>query len=154
MLSDEEKHEIKEEMQNYADPKAVTIDALKIVQRHRGYVSDEAIQDLAEFIHVSPADLDGVSTFYNLIYRQPVGRHVILACNSVSCWVMGYERVRDRLKDALGVDLGGTTPDNRFTFLPSVCLGICDHAPALIVDEDTYTDLDEAGIDAILAKYV
>jgi NADH-quinone oxidoreductase subunit E len=153
MLSDKEKHEIKEEMQNYADPKAVTIDALKIVQRHHGYVSDEAIQDLAEFIHVSPADLDGVATFYNLIYRQPVGRHVILACNSVSCWVMGYERVRDRLKGALGVDLGGTTPDNRFTFLPSVCLGICDHAPALIVDEDTYTDLDEAGIDAILAKY-
>jgi NADH-quinone oxidoreductase subunit E len=153
MLSDEEKQEIKEEMQNYADPKAVTIDALKIVQRHRGYVSDEALQEVAEFIHVSTADLEGVATFYNLIYRKPVGRHVILACNSVSCWVMGYDRVRAKLKDALGVDLGGTTADNRFTFLPSVCLGICDHAPALMVDQDTYTDLDEAGIETILAKY-
>ncbi len=153
MLSDEEKSEIREEMQNYADPKAVSIDALKIVQRHRGYVSDEAIQDLAEFIDIVPAELDGVATFYNLIYREPVGRHVILTCNSVSCWVMGYDRVRAKLKDSLGVDLGGTTPDNRFTFLPNVCLGICDHAPALMIDQDTYTDLDDAKVDAILAKY-
>ncbi len=153
MLSEEEKSEIAEEIHNYADPKAVAIDALKIVQRHRGYVSDEAIQDLAGFIDVVPAELDAVATFYNLIYRKPVGRHVILTCNSVSCWVMGYERVRAALKESLDVDLGGTTPDNRFTFLPSVCLGICDHAPAMMVDEETYTDLDETRIGDILAKY-
>lgn len=153
MLSDEEKREIEAELPNYAMKGAITIDALKIVQKHRGWVSDEAIHDLAQFLEMAPSELDGVATFYNLIFRKPVGRHVIFVCNSVSCWVMGYEKVRDSLRSRLGVDLGGTTPDGRFTLLPSVCLGICDHAPALMIDNDTYTDLDETTLETILTRY-
>ncbi len=153
MLSNEEKQEIEAEIPNYAEKHSVSIDALKIVQRHRGWVSDEAIQDLAQFLDMTPSELDSVATFYNLIFREPVGRHVIMVCNSVSCWVMGYEKVRAQLQDRLGISYGQTTPDNRFTLLPTVCLGICDHAPALMVDEDTYTDLDEGKIDAILSNY-
>lgn len=153
MLSDEEKQEIEAEFPNYANRRAVTIDALKIVQRHRGWVTDEAIEDVAEFLNMSASELDAVATFYNLIFREPVGRHVIMVCNSVSCWVMGYERMRDALRSRLSIDLGGTTPDGRFTLLPTVCIGICDHAPALMIDEDTYTDLDETKLDSILARY-
>lgn len=153
MLSDEEKREIDAELANYAQKRAITIDALRIVQRHRGWVSDEAIQDLAEYLDITPAELDGVATFYNLIFRKPVGRHVILVCNSVTCWMLGYERLLDALRSRLGVDLGGTTADGRFTLLPTVCIGICDHAPALMIDEDTYTDLDETKLEAILAQY-
>ncbi len=154
MLSDMERHEIEAEMANYADRRAVSIDALRIVQRNRGgWVSDEAIRDLAEFLDMTPEELDGVATFYNLIFREPVGRHVIMVCNSVSCWVMGYPRLRARLQQTLGVDLGGTTPDGRFTLLPNVCLGICDHAPAMMIDQDTYTDLQDGKIDEALAKY-
>ncbi|RPJ41294.1 MAG: NADH-quinone oxidoreductase subunit NuoE [Chloroflexi bacterium] len=154
MLSETERHEIEAEMKNYADPQAVSIDALRIVQRHRGgWVSDEAIHDLAEFLHMTPAELDGIATFYNLIFREPVGRHVIMLCNSVSCWVMGYDRVRARLKETLGVDFGGTTPDGRFTLLPIVCLGICDHAPAMMIDEDTYTDLKDDKVEEALRRY-
>ncbi len=154
MLTDAEKLEIEAEIPNYENKQAVCIEALKIVQRHRGWVSDEAIDDLAQFLEMSAEELDGVSTFYNLIYRKPVGRHVILICNSVSCWVMGYERVLTHLKQTLGVELGETTPDNRFTLLPSVCLGLCNLAPAMMIDEDTHTLLDEAKIDAILAEYL
>lgn len=153
MLSDEEKQEIEAEIPNYAEKRSVTIDALKIVQRHRGWVSDEAIQDLAQYLGMSPSELDGVATFYNLIFRKPVGRHVIMVCNSISCWVMGYEYLHDALKRRLEVDLGGTTQDGRFTLLPTVCIGICDHAPALMIDEDTYTDLDETKLESILARY-
>lgn len=153
MLSDEERREIEEEIPNYADRRSLTIDALKIVQRHRGWVSDEAVQDLSELLGLTPSELDHVATFYNLIFRKPVGRHVIMICNSVSCWVMGYEGIRDALRDRLGIDLGGTTPDNRFTLLPNVCLGICDHAPALMIDEDTFTDLTADHLDDILARY-
>ena len=153
MLSDEEKQEIEAEVPNYAEKRSVTIDALKIVQRHRGWVSDEAIQDLAQYLGMSPSELDGVATFYNLIFRKPVGRHVIMVCNSISCWVMGYERLHDALKRRLEIDLGGTTQDGRFTLLPTVCIGICDHAPALMIDEDTYTDLDETKLESILARY-
>jgi NADH-quinone oxidoreductase subunit E len=153
MLSDEEKQEIEAEIPNYANRQSLTIDSLKIVQRHRGWVSDEALQDVAHFLEMSPSELDAVATFYNLIFRKPVGRHVILVCNSVSCWLMGYERVLGDLRGTLGVDLGGTTADGRFTLLPSVCLGICDHAPALMIDEDTYTNLDAANLQSILDRY-
>ena len=154
MLSDEEKQEISTEMAHYAQKHSVSIDALRIVQRHRGgWVSDETIQDLAKFLDMTPEELDGVATFYNLIFREPVGRHVILLCNSVSCYVMGYERVRAHLRDTLGIDFGGTTPDGRFTLLPTVCIGICDHAPAMMVDEDTYTNLDDRQVDELLARY-
>ncbi len=155
MLSEEEKREIDAEIPNYAQKESVCIDALRIVQRHRGgWVSDEALHDLAGYLGMTAEDLDGVATFYNLIFREPVGRHMVMVCNSVSCWVMGYEKVRARLKEVLGVDYGGTTPDGRFTFLPNVCLGICDHAPAMMVDEDTYTDLLQDGkIEEALKKY-
>ncbi len=154
MLSDEEKREIQAEMGNYAQKEAACIEALKIVQGHRGgWVTDEALQDVAEFLEMSPSDLDAVATFYNLIFREPVGKHVILLCNSVSCWVMGYEAIRQNIKEALEIDFGGTTPDKAFTLLPTACLGICDHAPAMMVDTETFVDLDQAKIKEIFGKY-
>ncbi len=153
MLTDEEKAEIQEEIPRYENKQAICIDAMKIVQRHRGWVSDEAIKDIAEFLDITPDELDGVATFYNLIFRQPVGKHIILLCNSISCWIMGYERVREQLKNRLGVDFGGTSPDNEFTFLPIVCLGTCDHAPAMMVDNDLHRDLAPDKLDLILDQY-
>ncbi|MDR5730269.1 MAG: NADH-quinone oxidoreductase subunit NuoE, partial [Terriglobia bacterium] len=132
---------------------AVCIDAMKIVQRHRGWVSDESIRDIGELLEMSPADLDGVATFYNLIFRKPVGRHVVMLCNSVSCWIMGYERMREHLISRLGIQFGETTPDNRFTLLPIVCLGACDHAPAMLVDNELHTDLNADRIDRVLEAY-
>jgi NADH-quinone oxidoreductase subunit E len=102
---------------------------------------------------MSPDELDSVATFYNLIYRKPVGRHVILVCDSVSCWIMGYDPIREHLSSRLGIGLGETTQDGRFTLLPIVCLGTCDHAPAMMVDDELYGDLDPAKIDEILAKH-
>jgi NADH-quinone oxidoreductase subunit E len=153
MLTAEEKHEIDEEVTHYPQKDAVSIDALKIVQRHRGWVSDEGITDIAAYLELSPDELDSVATFYNLIYRQPVGRHVILLCNSVSCWIMGYQRLYNALRERLGIDMGATTPDNRFTLLPMVCLGTCDHAPALMIDDQLFRDLEPGKLDAILDQY-
>jgi NADH-quinone oxidoreductase subunit E len=103
---------------------------------------------------MSLADLDGVATFYNLIRRKQVGRHVALICDSVSCWIMGCERVRDQLCSKLGATLGSSTADGRFTLLPIVCLGACDHAPAMLIDGDLHVDLDEHRIDQVLEKYI
>ncbi len=137
----------------YPQKRAACIEALKVVQQHRGWVSDEALDDVAELLEMTPDELDGVATFYNLIFRKPVGRHVILICDSVSCWIMGYDNLRDHLKSRLGIDLGGTTPDGRFTLLPSVCLGACDHAPVMMIDDDLHLDLTPERIDQILAGY-
>ncbi|MCH5376536.1 MAG: NADH-quinone oxidoreductase subunit NuoE [Planctomycetes bacterium] len=153
MLSEREKHEIEEEIAHYPQKSAVGPEALKIVQKHRGWVSDESLRDVAEFLDLPIAELESVATFYNLIYRKPVGKHVILICDSVSCWIMGYENLREHLTARLGVQLGETTPDGRFTLLPMVCLGGCDRAPAMMIDEDFHGTLDPDKIDRILPQY-
>jgi NADH-quinone oxidoreductase subunit E len=153
MLKPEEVAEIDHELPLFPQKSAACIEALKIVQKHRGWVSDEAIQDIASHLEMSPDELDSVATFYNMIYRKPVGRHVIHVCDSVSCWIMGYDAIRDALKKKLGVEYGGTTKDGRFTLLPICCLGTCDRAPAMFVGEDLHRDLSPERIDAILEKY-
>jgi NADH-quinone oxidoreductase subunit E len=153
MLTAEEKKEIEAEFPRYEQKQAVSVEALKIVQRHRGWVSDDAVKDIAEFLEMSPDELDGVATFYNLIFRKPVGKHVILVCNSVTCWIMGYDRILGHLKERLGVDLGETTGDGLFTLLPIVCLGACDQAPAMMIDDELYGNLDPAKIDEILEGF-
>ncbi|MEO6828989.1 MAG: NADH-quinone oxidoreductase subunit NuoE [Acidobacteriaceae bacterium] len=152
MLTTEERGEIEAELTHYPTKQAVCIDAMKIVQRHRGWVSDESIRDIGHLLEMSPADLDGVATFYNLIFRKPVGRHVIMLCDSVSCWIMGCERMRAHLTSRLGIEFGETTPDNRFTLLPIVCLGACQHAPALLMDNELHGDLDPTRIDTLLEE--
>ena len=153
MLTAEERQEIEAELPHYEQKRAVCIEAMKIVQRRRGWVSDESLQDIAQFLEMSPDELDSVATFYNLIFRRPVGKHVILVCDSVSCWIMGYGSIREQLTNRLGVQLGETSADGRFTLLPIACLGTCDHAPALMIDNDLYRDLDSKQVDEILAKY-
>jgi NADH-quinone oxidoreductase subunit E len=153
MLTTEERQEIEAELSHYERKRAVCIEAMKVIQRHRGWVSDESITDIAELLEMSPEELDSVATFYNLIFRKPVGKHVMMICDSVSCWIMGYERMRERLKASLDIDLGETTADGQITLLPAVCLGACDHAPALMVDAELFGDLDEAKVDAIIARY-
>lgn len=153
MLTESEKKEIEAEARHYDYKRAACVDALKIVQRHRGWVSDESLRDVAEYLEMTPDELDNVATFYNLIFRKPVGKHVILVCDSVSCWIMGYERVRQRLSERLGIGFGETTADERFTLLPIVCLGTCDHAPAIMIDGDLCRDVDPEKLDAILAQY-
>jgi NADH-quinone oxidoreductase subunit E len=153
MLTDDEKKEIEAEFPRYEQKSAVCVEALKTVQRHRGWVSDETLIDIAEFLEMAPAELDAVATFYNLIFRKSVGRHIILVCNSVSCWIMGYERIVRYLQERLGIGFGETTADEVFTLLPIVCLGACDQAPAMMIDDELYGNLDEEKIEEILANF-
>ena len=153
MLSDKEIQEIRDEISHYPYAKAVVPEALRIVQRSRGWVSDQAIAEIGELLGVSAEDVDGVATFYSLIFRKPVGRHVILACDSVSCWITGSDGVRDRLQARLGIRPGDTTSDGRFTLLPIACLGACDRGPVMMVDSDLHEKVTPRGIDEILEGY-
>ncbi|MCO6496634.1 MAG: NADH-quinone oxidoreductase subunit NuoE [Chitinophagaceae bacterium] len=153
VISEEARKEIEALFEHLPRKQAACIDALKVVQKYNRWVSDQALVELAPILEMSPHEIDSVATFYNIIFRRPVGRHVIYLCNSVSCWVMGYEAIRNALKEKLQVDFGMTTKDDRFTFLPIPCLGNCDHAPSMIVDEDLYEDLTPEILDEILAKY-
>ena len=153
MLSTEEQKELEEELKLVPYKKAATIEALKVVQKHRGWVSDEGIKDIAEFLEITPDEVDGVATFYNMVFRREVGRHVILLCDSVSCYILGYRKIQEEINKKLKINFGETTSDGRFTMLPIPCLGTCDHAPALMIDNDLHRDLDSDKIDSILEAY-
>lgn len=115
MLSDIELRELDDALRHYPDKRAGAIDALLIVQRRRGWISEDSLLDIAQFLGMTRDDVDGVATFYNLIFRKPVGRHVVFLCDSISCWIMGYEAVRAQIKKSYEIDLGQTTRDRRLT---------------------------------------
>src|SRR6478735_9277878 len=121
MLSVEETSRIDQEIALVPVRKAACIEALKIVQEHRGWISDESLHAIAAYMGMSAEELDSVATFYNLIFRKPVGRNIILLCDSISCYVMGYEKLYEHLSLKLNIRFGETTPDGRFTLLPNVC---------------------------------
>lgn len=153
VLSDEERHDVEHALTHYPDGRAASIDALKAVQKRRGWVPDGALAPLAEMIGISAAELEGVATFYSLIFRQPVGRHVIKVCDSISCFLTGYDEIKLALEHKLGIRYGQTTADQRFTLLPICCLGACDKGPTLMIDDDLHGDLSVEGLDQILGKY-
>ncbi|MCB1742359.1 MAG: NADH-quinone oxidoreductase subunit NuoE [Gammaproteobacteria bacterium] len=154
MLQPNERERIRTAIERYAgDARAASVESLKIVQSQRGWISDEVLDSLADELGLSAVELESIATFYNLIFRYPVGRHVILLCDSVSCWLRGGEQLCVTLRERLGIDLGQTTADGRFTLLPTVCLGACDHAPVMQVDDDLHGCLDPRRLTEPLERY-
>jgi NADH-quinone oxidoreductase subunit E len=152
-LTHEEIHEIEHEKLHYPYAQAVGLEALKIVQKYQGWVSDESLLAVAEYLKLPPDELEGVATFFNLIYRRPVGKNVILLCDSVACWMLGCDSLKNHITQTLGIDYGQTTKDNLFTLIPVPCLGDCDRAPTMMVGNEHYRDLTTQKIDEILASY-
>ena len=152
-LSDAERTEIEAEIAHLPDRESAAIDALMIVQKHRGWVSDESIQAIASLLDMSPAKLDGIATFYNLIFRQPVGRNVVMVCDSVSCYVMGSDKLSEKIQKHLGIKFGETTVDDRFTLLPIVCLGACDRAPTMLINEDLVGPVRGSDLAEVFSRY-
>lgn len=153
MLTQEEITAIEQELAHYDRRRAACIDALKIVQQRRGWVPDEALRGIADLLNMAVDELDAVATFYNLIYRRPVGRHVVHVCDSVSCWLLGSQALTDRIGERFGVRPGETSADGRFTVLPIPCLGCCDRAPAMLVDGNLHTDVEPDRVHELLEGY-
>lgn len=153
-LSQEEREAIEQEKHQYEDNRAVSIEALKIIQRHRGWVSDDAIEVIAQVLNIPSSDVEGVATFYSNIFRQPVGRYVIRYCDSVVCYITGYREIQAVLEQLLNIKPGQTTLDGRFTLLPTCCLGNCDKGPTMMINDDTYINLVPKDIGPLLEQYI
>jgi len=153
VLSETERSAIEHEMHHYEDPRAASIEALKIVQKARGWVPDGACDAIGEILGIPASDVEGVATFYSQIFRVPVGRHIIRVCDSMTCYIGGHESVLDSIRNEIGIAPGQTTADNRFTLIPVCCLGNCDKAPALMIDDDTFGDVQPGGVAQLLEAY-
>ncbi len=147
-LTEEEIVAIDAELEHVPYKSGAAIDALKIVQSRRGWISDDSLAAISRHLEMSIDELEGIATFYNLIYRRPVGEKVILFCDSVSCWICGCESAKEKVSDVLKIGYGETTADNKYTLLPVPCLGACDRAPVMMVGDELITNLDDAKIEA------
>lgn len=133
--------------------RAAVLAALTIVQRENGgWLTPELMEAVADYLEMPPIAVEEVATFYSLYDLAPVGRHKLYVCNSISCWLCGSERILEHLKQRLGVELGGTTADGRFTLKQAECLAACGGAPALYVDGEYYENLTPEAVDALLER--
>ncbi|SDJ82722.1 NADH-quinone oxidoreductase subunit NuoE [Microbulbifer yueqingensis] len=151
-LTAEEKREIDREFAYYEDKGSVGLEALRLVQRHRGWISDETLYAISDYLGISPTQLESIATCYQMIFRQPVGQEVLFLCKSSSCWIMGCERLQHHLQQKLQIAPGETTSDGMFTLLETPCLGDCDKAPVMMVGEEMHRHLTEEKLDELILE--
>ena len=150
MISDELKQSLIEHIEHVEHPRELVVDVMFAIQDHYGYLTDEGVQETAQLLDMSAVEIEELATFYTFVYREPVGKYVIHVCDSVVCWMDGYDSVRDYLCRKLGIQPGQTTPDGLFSLLTVCCIGYCDRSPAMLINRKAYGNLTTEKIDGIL----
>ena len=151
-LSEATLQKIDEAIARYPEKRSALLPALWLAQREQGFCSIEAQKQIAEKIGVSAAYVAGVVSFYTMFHTQPVGRHVMDVCTTVSCWLRGSDELVQHLEQKLGIKAGETTPDGRITLRTVECLGSCGTAPMCQINDDYHEDLTFEKIDRILER--
>jgi NADH-quinone oxidoreductase subunit E len=138
MIPENMRHELQSRIAAAVTNREAAVDVMKTLQAHYGWLTDEAVVEAAGLLELSPLQVEELATFYEMIYRRPVGRHVIHVCDSISCWAMGGESLLQNIAGLLGIKVGETTPDGQFTLLPCCCLGNCGQAPTLMIGDAVF----------------
>ena len=116
--------------------KSAVLAALYLVQEQQGYLTAAALRHVAEFLRITPAEVEDVASYYVMFYKAPVGKYVLQVCRTLSCALAGAERVTEALSEKLGIKLGETDASGMFTLLEFECLGACDRAPVVMVNNE------------------
>jgi NADH-quinone oxidoreductase subunit E len=152
MIPPELEKSLLKHIEHVEHPRELVVDVMFAIQDHYGYLTDEGVLETARLLDMSPVEVEQLATFYTFIYREPVGKYVIHVCDSVVCWMDGYESVKGYLCQKLGIAPGETTPDGLFTLLTVCCIGYCDRSPAMLINRKAYGKLTAGKIDDILEK--
>jgi NADH-quinone oxidoreductase subunit E len=150
MLPKAVKEKLQKQIEESEQPREQAINVMYDLQRHYGFLSDKAVREAADLLNMTPLEIDELATFYDFIYREPVGKYVIHVCDSSICYIYGCESVMEYLSEKLGIRAGETTADGLFTLLPVCCVGFCDHAPVMLINGKPYGRLTPDSIDHIL----
>lgn len=153
MLPAELKNKLKSQIAGFDHKREAAIDVIMAIQDHYGYMSDDAVEAVAELLNMSTLEVDELTTFYTFIYREPVGKYVIHICDSLICCMEGEEKLVEHLCRKLGIGMGETTDDGLFTLLPVCCIGYCDRAPAILVNRKVHGPLTIEKLDGLIAKW-
>ena len=152
MIPKQLREKLKREIEAVDEPREMAVDVIYDLQRHYGYLSDEAVYEASDLLGLTALEIEELATFYDFIYREPVGKYVIHVCDSIVCWMQGHQSVMDYLCEKLHINMGGTTEDGLFTLLPVCCIGFCDDAPVMLINEKLYDRLTPEKIDAVLME--
>jgi len=152
MLPEELKASLNKEISLSEHPRELVVDVMFALQDHYGFLSDEALEEASVLLGMTPLEMEELATFYTFIFREPVGKYVIHVCDSVICWMDGFDSIRDYLSQKLGIKMGETTPDGLFTLLPVCCIGYCDRSPAILINRKVYGPLTPEKLDIILEE--
>ena len=137
--------------------RSAVLAALYLVQEQQGYLTGNGMRHIAPLLDLTPAEVEDVATYYVMFYREPVGKYVLQVCRTLSCALNGAERVTEALSAKLGIGVGETDPSGMFTLLEFECLGACDRAPVLMVNNELWHEClkpEDAGrlVDEITAR--
>ncbi len=149
-FSQETLKQFDEVVSRYPETKSAVIPVLYMAQKEFGYLSQEAIEYVAKLMDIPAARLYGIVTFYTMLNMNPVGRHHLQVCRTLPCALLGSERITNYLKKKLGINLGETTPDGKFTLSEVECLASCDTAPVMQINDDYCENLSEEKIDKVI----
>jgi NADH-quinone oxidoreductase subunit E len=152
MLPQDLRQEIERQIAAAEHHREQAINVMFMVQAYYGFLSDEGLEEAAGLLSMTPLELEELATFYDFIYREPVGQYVIHVCDGVVCWMFHENTIFDYLCKKLGVCAGEVSADGMFTVLPTACLGYCDHAPAMLINGNLYGPLTPEKIDEILDR--
>ncbi len=143
---------LQQQIDRAEDSREQAINVMYEIQRHYGYLTDEGLQEAAALLNMTPLELEELATFYDFIYREPVGRFVLHVCDGVVCWMFHEGSLFDYLCRKLGVCAGEVSADGMFTVLPTACIGYCDQAPAMVVNGRFFDHLTPERLDEILEQ--
>jgi NADH-quinone oxidoreductase subunit E len=150
MLPEELLTALKEKIKVAEFPRELAVEVLFILQKYYGYLSEAALLPGSELLGLTLLELDELATFYDFLYREPVGKYIIHVCDTTICWMFGQQSVQDYISQKLGIRPGDTTEDGLFSLLPVSCIGYCDRAPAMLINGQLYGPLNPETIDDIL----
>ena len=126
---------------------------LKQAQDKSRYLSEKFMARTADSLNLSMSDVYGVSTFYSFLSTRPLGRNAIRVCKSVPCYLQGSQMILQSIEDEIGIKPGGVTSDKKFSLELANCIGACDRAPAMLVNQDVHGNLTPKKISRILKQY-
>ena len=142
--------EVAETLSHYANTRSAVLPVLWLAQRLWGWISPAALKLVARTVELPEPEVFGIATFYTMFNLKPVGRHHLQVCMTLSCSLMGADRLFRHLERKLGIGHGETTKDGRYTLRRVECLAACGHGPCMQVNFDYHHDLDERKVDALL----
>ncbi len=152
MLSEKYSEEIKAILEKYPEKRSAVLPLMYLAQEAYGYLSREAMVDVADNIGVDPTEVLSLAGFYTLFYEEPVGKYVLEICNDLPCALRGADEFVDMACKKLGIGVGETTPDGLFSLKTVMCLAACDKAPMLQVNLKYEEELDEEKFDALISR--